>query len=775
VRMRGMLGSLLAVLGTLIAAPAALGATLSVDDDRQECTAAAFTSVQEAIDAATPGDTVAICPGHYAEGTGDANTNAITVDKSLTLKGAGADLVTISPRRYDGNDGVIAEDARDPDDPSIPAQSIRHPRGNILTVVGTPAFAISVDVSGISFDGNGVAVKAGVVFLDAQGSLVRSRVTDVVTSEMPGAWDQPGGYRAEHYLGYGVAHVSAAQSAPAGLPRTLRLDNVRVDEYNRVGVLIDGGRNAGSPVDPSGVDMRGAIVGSQIVGRSLCPDAHVDGDCGRYDPPSNPDPKPLTDGPLMGQDGVRIAADARATITGSIVTQNLVQGEGSPVRGEATSNQNLRRAAGIRLVGADAANSSVTRTNVVDNAYGILNAGPDDSSEPASRLPAEHNWWGLRSPRGGNQPQPVNTGPAISPVINPPYPENPVNGAPVADEGGVTSTAVDFFPYRNGPQSEPNSGQWPILTAPMPVDDSGPAVSVRPERPRYRRGETVKLIAEASDDFGVRRVTFFDGANEAGSDTSPPYEAAFTIPENAPCGAREVAATAEDSLGQTETGTATLEVVCDATAGGGGTGGAGPVLEGPVVELPENLRRVRRVGETVTARASAPNGVRHVDFLLGARRVCRDAQAPYRCRMKPLSTEIGSQTVRAIVTDRMGLTGQDLRQVVVPRFKPRALLVDVRRTQLRGIRVLKTLVARVVPTRGVRRARACANGRVTAVVRVGLITLADKQVKLDRNCRAVIWRFSGRHNESRRFKYKVRARFGGTTVMVPARKTRRFS
>ncbi len=88
-----------AVVGALLAAPATLAATLSVDDDRQECTAAAFTSVQDAIDAAAPGDTVAICPGTYSEGTGNANTNAITVNKTLTLKGAGADLVTISPRR----------------------------------------------------------------------------------------------------------------------------------------------------------------------------------------------------------------------------------------------------------------------------------------------------------------------------------------------------------------------------------------------------------------------------------------------------------------------------------------------------------------------------------------------------------------------------------------------------------------------------------------------------------------------------------------------------
>ena len=171
----------------------------------------------------------------------------LKIDKSLTLKGAGADLVTISPRRYDGNDGVIAEDP----------QNIRYPSGNILTAVGTPAVPITVDISGVTFDGNAVAAKAGVVFLDAQGSLRRSRVTDIVTSESPGAYDMPGGYRSS-YLGYGVAQVTAALTAPLGAgPRTLTIANTRIDEYNRAGVLIDGGTDAASPVTPSGVDLRG--------------------------------------------------------------------------------------------------------------------------------------------------------------------------------------------------------------------------------------------------------------------------------------------------------------------------------------------------------------------------------------------------------------------------------------------------------------------------------------------------------------------------------------
>ena len=223
-------------------------------------------------------------------------------------------------------------------------------------------------------------------------------------------------------------------------------------------MLIDGGTNAASPVTPSGLDLHGVITASQIVGRTLCWDAQVDGDCGGPQPPGNPDPKPIADGPLFGQDGIRLAAGARGTISGSIITQNLVQGTGAPVRNSATNSANLRQGAGIRLVGANVSGSSVTRTNIVDNAYGVLNAAADGTADAANPFEAENNWWGLCSPVGtsrcnGEPPgntQPVNTGPDVSPPCNPPYPENPVNGAPSADG----STTVDFTPFRSGPQSD---------------------------------------------------------------------------------------------------------------------------------------------------------------------------------------------------------------------------------------------------------------------------------------------------------------------------------
>jgi parallel beta-helix repeat protein len=56
------------VVGVLAVGPAqALGATLEVDDDKVECKKAPFTSIQAAVTAASPGDSIKVCPGTYTE------------------------------------------------------------------------------------------------------------------------------------------------------------------------------------------------------------------------------------------------------------------------------------------------------------------------------------------------------------------------------------------------------------------------------------------------------------------------------------------------------------------------------------------------------------------------------------------------------------------------------------------------------------------------------------------------------------------------------------
>ncbi|MBI5083049.1 MAG: right-handed parallel beta-helix repeat-containing protein [Acidobacteria bacterium] len=74
--------SILASLATALPATR----TITVDDDRAQCQAAEFTSIQHALAAAAVGDTIRICSGVYA-----APTGGLVIDKdALSLIAAGA-------------------------------------------------------------------------------------------------------------------------------------------------------------------------------------------------------------------------------------------------------------------------------------------------------------------------------------------------------------------------------------------------------------------------------------------------------------------------------------------------------------------------------------------------------------------------------------------------------------------------------------------------------------------------------------------------------------
>src|SRR5215468_4476682 len=434
---------------------------------------ASFATIQPAVDAAHAGDTVKICPGTYVEGSGQPGSDALTITKSLTLVGAGAGQVTIKPRN---NGGQIAEDKPD----------IRDGKGDIIAVTGSSGSPVTVHISGVTVDAAGVYAAAGVVFIDAQGSIDHSHVTGLDTDESANGYQVPGGFRSNQF-GYGVAQVSTAQPPSE---QVLTLDHTRVDHYNALGVLVTGAGN------------KAVLTNDQIIGRNLCQNYNdptaggptvIDGDCeatGGSNP--IPPPLPLTTGPLFGQDGVRVTDGASVRMTGDTVSSNLVNGTGAPIQSvyaptpnndpyplgdHADNNQNLRLAAGVRLVGAGS--SSITDSNITDNAFGVLNTTSDGTTpNTATPVTATNDWWGLRT---GNVSLP-NTGPAIWTDIaspgatpNPPVPENPVNGSPVADSacpsGVQDSTAVTFCPYRNSDQADSASGELPIPDAPGPATE----------------------------------------------------------------------------------------------------------------------------------------------------------------------------------------------------------------------------------------------------------------------------------------------------------------
>ena len=213
-----------------------------------------------------------VCPGTYVEGNGHNGTNALTIKKDVSLAGAGADEVVVEPKNDPKQDGRIAED-----DPSI-----RSGKGAIIAAVGKPDKPITVNISGITVDAHGVYATAGIVFLDAQGSINRSRVTGLVLDESADGFNVPGGFRSNPF-GIGIAHVTAAgqkkgpKIKPEDLVRTLTIDHTRVDTYNAIGVLVDGATSdyspytlPATPLVPSGVVNKAILTNDQIVGRNSC-------------------------------------------------------------------------------------------------------------------------------------------------------------------------------------------------------------------------------------------------------------------------------------------------------------------------------------------------------------------------------------------------------------------------------------------------------------------------------------------------------------------------
>jgi Bacterial Ig domain len=752
-----------AALAVLAAAPAARAATLTVDDDGADCPAARFSSIQNALFAAAPQDTIAVCPGTYVEGSGAVGSNGLLIIKDVTIKGAGADLVTIRPRHTTAQGGQIAANPPnlrdglgnivtvDGDDTSVAPQHLNGQRDHLLTV----------NISGVTVDGDGVYAEAGVLYRDATGTITHSRITNVVTTERSLDTPRPGEFKGSSD---GIAVASVIGPAPAagdtrpmpGTPRSLTVDHTRIDKYNAGGVLIDGASNDAPPLTASGETSRGILTYNQIVGRTLCIDFLVNGNC------QQPPPQPAQNGPLYGQDGVRITAGSTGALTGNNISLNLVQGTGAPVQSSnttpnSTNNQNLSLGSGVRLIGAGA--SVLSQNNITTNAYGVFNATLDGTTaNTAVPVKAENNWWGLRTQpsTGGstNQPPLVNTGPAISPTVNPPIPENPVNGAPKADGSGTTSDAVDFFPFRNGYQSEPNTGEFVNVDVPGQVNDAAPTVTLTTSTASVHLGDTVKLTAAPADDFGIHRVVFYDGGAIIGQRTSVPYTLNYKIPGDVTCAARTLTALAEDSSGQTAASAQTITVNPADCAGTQPSPPASIAFDNPPLTLPSK-------GGAIALKPVAPAGIKQVDLFLGQRKVCTLTAAPFGCTVLPTGADVGIQVLRAVLTDNAGATTEATTRVLVGKFKPRGLSISASRTRLSG---KLSRPARVTKAQG------CKSGSVDVVTKRGGRILGDVQARLSRSCK-----YSTKRPAGARRGFTVTARFGGNAVLSSASKKRRFS
>ena len=522
--------TLFAILG--LSAQSANAANLYVDDNGQQCPAATFTSIQSAVDAAVMGDTVVVCNGTYSEGSGAQGTNGLTITKSISIRGAGADKVTIKPTVSGGQIAAASPVLRDG-------------VGNIVSVNGTPEDPLTVNISGVTISGggdktyittgstpiwngefeNGVYAETGVLYLDAGGSLTNSAITNVVTSELAASFSQPGGFRSND-LGWGVAQVTAATAAPSAASVPLVVDGTRIDRYNKGGLLIDGATGDTFPMTRSGVTPEATVTRTSVIGRNLNSPS-LDGYA--QNPATQSDGIILTN-TLFGQDGVRVTSGASIDVNSSDIFQNLMSGAGGYTLAQRPN------AAGVRL--ADAAGSTIFNSNIVANGFGVVNVLADGTTQnDAIPVAATSNYWGIANTTGS-----LNNGPDVSPVTHPnaataPAPtippfNNPVNGTA---DGSLGSTSVHFKPFRSGNQADSN-GQWPIQQTPRAVVNAAPTVTLEASAEEVSPGEQITLTADATDDFGVKTLEFFQGDDQIGSAVTPPGNSVtWTAPSE--CGA----------------------------------------------------------------------------------------------------------------------------------------------------------------------------------------------------------------------------------------------
>jgi hypothetical protein len=133
-----------------------------VDDDKVQCPTAAFTTIQSAVNAASPGDTIRVCAGTYAE--------QITISKSLTIRGDNGAIVMPSAVQVNGTD--------------IPSGT---PVAAVILVLNSAA----VDITNLIVDGsnNGIAECSpdlkGILFQNSSGTIERNAIRHIRLSPSP--------------------------------------------------------------------------------------------------------------------------------------------------------------------------------------------------------------------------------------------------------------------------------------------------------------------------------------------------------------------------------------------------------------------------------------------------------------------------------------------------------------------------------------------------------------------------------------------------------------
>jgi len=225
-------------------------ANIVVDDDKVQCPTATFTSIQQAVDAASPGAVIRVCPGTYME--------QVMINKPLTILGDNGAVVIPSNMTANASDTSSGE--------SIAA---------IILVENTDG----VEIRGLIVDGskNGITQCAprlvGILYENASGRAAHNAVRHVrLAPSLPGC--QSGNAIEVETSGGGESNVAIHQNSVWDYQKNGITGNETGTDVTITGNVVTGiGPTAGAAQNgvQVGFGATGAVTGNTVSGNVWSP------------------------------------------------------------------------------------------------------------------------------------------------------------------------------------------------------------------------------------------------------------------------------------------------------------------------------------------------------------------------------------------------------------------------------------------------------------------------------------------------------------------------
>ncbi|WP_181312075.1 alpha/beta hydrolase [Nocardioides campestrisoli] len=481
------------------------GTSWLVDDDRVQCPSADTTSIQEAVDLASPWDTIVVCAGVYEESStpvfhasnpvATGAVNGLTITKPLKIKGAGADKVTIKP---DQSLGTLAG----------ATPYLRDGGGNVITVSrqslgSTDTNELFVDISGVTVTSGSVWAEAGIAFFGAAG-----RVSESVVGPLRSATNAA--ELAENPHGWGIVKTGVIKGeGPGTVENEVTVANSRVSGYQSGGILFDGASGPdGRPANTArrGIIEKGYVTGTVVTGR---PNA------------------------VVAQTGIEYAAGTTGFVRSSRVTGNYFRPDPSKSYGVLLAD------AGTETAGA----LTVSTSSLTGNGYAVYNGNADGTGvREGAPVVVSGSHLGTGNPVVGGPADPTTGQEAVSG-------RDSANAATVTVQSRASSVPASV-PSREGRVAD----AAPIAQ----LVDPGTGLVVA-------QGDTVNPLVRGTDDHAVRSAALYADGELVEVVDSPPY--AFSWKAGAEHVGDEVEFTAvvTDSAGQRTTSPALTVTVAEPT------------------------------------------------------------------------------------------------------------------------------------------------------------------------------------------------------------------